>query len=78
MLLDWHREQRRSRGERSRRRDTELLQLLASGRSVSEIAARLGVAPKTVRNRASMLYGRLGVRSRADAVRIAEERGLLD
>jgi len=38
----------------------------------------MGIAPKTVRNRSSLLYRRLGVRSRAQAVRIAEERGLLD
>ncbi len=36
------------------------------------------VSPKTVRNRSSLLYRRLGVRSRAQAVRVAEERGLLD
>jgi len=63
---------------RSRRRDLELLRLLASGRSTAEIAASMGIAPKTVRNRSSLLYRRLGVRSRAQAVRIAEERGLLD
>jgi len=78
LLLDWHRHRRRSRPERSRRRDLELLRLLASGRSTAEIAASMGIAPKTVRNRSSLLYRRLGVRSRAQAVRIAEERGLLD
>jgi DNA-binding NarL/FixJ family response regulator len=78
VLLDWHRAQRRSRSERSRQRDRDLLALLASGRSTEEIAQRLGIAPKTVRNRTSLLYRRLGVRSRAQAASAAEELGVLD
>jgi DNA-binding NarL/FixJ family response regulator len=78
LLLDWHRHQQRSRPERSRRRDLELLRLLASGRTTGEIATAMGISPKTVRNRSSLLYRRLGVRSRAQAVQVAEERGLLD
>jgi DNA-binding NarL/FixJ family response regulator len=78
MLLDWHRMQRRSQGERARARDRDLLGLLASGRTTEEIAERLGIAPKTVRNRTSLLYRKLGVRSRTQAAIAAEERGLLD
>ena len=78
VLLDWHRAKRRSQGERSRARDRDLLTLLAAGRTTDEIAERLGIAPKTVRNRTSLLYRRLGVRSRAQAAIVAEERGLLD
>jgi DNA-binding NarL/FixJ family response regulator len=77
-LLDWHRAERRTRSERSRARDRDLLELLARGRTTGEIAERLGIAPKTVRNRTSLLYRRLGVRSRAQAALVAEERGLLD
>lgn len=78
MLLDWHRARRRSQSERSRARDRDLLGLLASGRTTEEISDRLGIAPKTVRNRSSLLYRRLGVRSRTQAAIAAEERGLLD
>jgi DNA-binding NarL/FixJ family response regulator len=78
LLLDWHRAQRRPRGEQARERDRDLLGLLAAGASTAAIAARLGIAPKTVRNRASLLYRRLGVHSRAEAATAAEERGLLD
>jgi DNA-binding NarL/FixJ family response regulator len=78
LLLDWHRARRLPREEQARRRDRDLLGLLAAGASTRTIAARMGVAPKTVRNRASLLYRRLGVRSRAEAARLAEERGLLD
>jgi DNA-binding NarL/FixJ family response regulator len=58
--------------------DRDLLRLLAGGRPVAEIADLLGITPKTVRNRSSLLYRRLGVRSRAQAVAVAERRGLLD
>ena len=78
LLLDWHREQRRPREERAQARDRDLLGLLAAGADATAIADRLGIAPKTVRNRSSLLYRRLGVRSRAEAAQVAEERGLLD
>ena len=79
LLVDWLAAQERARGAQARgSRDEDLLRLLAEGRSTADIAERLGIAPKTVRNRTSQLYKRLGVRSRAGAVRLAEERGLLD
>jgi DNA-binding NarL/FixJ family response regulator len=78
VLVDWLAGQERARGLPARRRDDDLLRLLAEGRSTHDIADRLGVAPKTVRNRVSQLYRRLGVHSRAAAVRLAEEQGLLD
>jgi DNA-binding NarL/FixJ family response regulator len=78
LLLDWHRAEHLPRDERARRRDRDLLGLLAAGASTTAIADRLGIAPKTVRNRASLLYRRLGVRSRGEAAQLAEERGLLD
>ena len=79
LLVDWlaHKE-RAPTAQSTRERDATLLRMLAEGRTTSEIATALGIAPKTVRNRASMLYRRLGVRSRAAAVRLAEERGMLD
>jgi DNA-binding NarL/FixJ family response regulator len=58
--------------------DVDLLRLLAEGRSTDDIASSLGIAPKTVRNRLTKLYRRLGVHSRSAAVRLAEERGMLD
>lgn len=76
-LLDWQRSERR-RPKSTANAELRLLALLAGGRTTAEIAAALGVAPKTVRNRSSLLYRRLGARSRAEAVRAAEARGLLD
>jgi DNA-binding NarL/FixJ family response regulator len=78
LLVDWLAERRSAEGRRKRDRDRDLLRLLAEGRSTSEIAEWMQLAPKTVRNRVSTLYKRLGVHSRAAAVRLAEERGLLD
>jgi DNA-binding NarL/FixJ family response regulator len=79
VLVDWLAHQERAHGGESRRgSEDKLLRLLAEGRSTAEIAERLGVAPKTVRNRASKLYRRLGVHSRAGAVKVAEQRGLLE
>jgi len=73
MLLAVHRAQRTQPDA-----DRDLLRLLAGGRRTDEIATLLGIAPKTVRNRSSLLYRRLGVRSRAQAIEVAERRGLLD
>jgi DNA-binding NarL/FixJ family response regulator len=79
LLVDWLAQRERTPVSRAARaRDEQLLRLLAEGRSTADIAGHLGIAPKTVRNRSSDLYHRLGVRSRAAAVRLAEERGLLD
>ncbi len=49
-------------------RETELLRLVSHGLDNTEIAQRLYLSPKTVRNRLSELYAKLGVRSRAEAV----------
>ena len=79
LLVDWLAQQERMRrGRPGSDQDDVLLRLLAEGRTTADIAELLGVAPKTVRNRSSMLYRRLGVRNRAAAVRLAEQRGLLD
>lgn len=56
-------------------RDRELLSLLAAGLPTAVIASRLHVTPKTVRNRLSELFGRLGVTSRAEAIVIARDAG---
>jgi two-component system response regulator DesR len=77
LLLDWQRRERR-RPRTAVEAERALLTLLAGGHTTAEIAGALGVAPKTVRNRSSLLYRRLGVRSRSQAVRVAEARGLLD
>ena len=55
-------------------RERETLALLADGLSNSEIAERLGISEKTVRNHLSHLFDKLGVWSRAQAIVFARDR----
>jgi DNA-binding NarL/FixJ family response regulator len=57
------------------RRERETLTLLADGLSNAEIAERLGISEKTVRNHLSHLFDKLGVWSRAQAIVFARDRG---
>lgn len=55
-------------------RERVALRLLCEGRSNAEIAWALGIAEKTVRNHVSNLYRKLGVRSRAQAIVLAQRQ----
>ena len=57
-------------------RERELAALVGQGLDNAQIAARLGLADKTVRNALSALYAKLGVEGRARAVLRARELGL--
>lgn len=50
--------------------------LVAEGLRNAEIAERLFLSPHTVKDHASALYRKLGVRNRAEAVQRAERLGL--
>ncbi len=56
-------------------REREILSLLTEGLSNADIAARLGISDKTVRNQLSKLFDKLGVWTRAQAIVFARERG---
>jgi DNA-binding NarL/FixJ family response regulator len=58
-------------------REVEVLRLMAGGYSNREIAEALGTAEGTVKNHASSILAKLGVRDRTRAVLTALERGLL-
>jgi len=62
--------------ERLSGRERDVLALMAQGLPSAAIAARLGTAPKTVSNHASAILAKLGVATRAEAVRVATEAGL--
>lgn len=57
-------------------RDLEILTLLVQGLPTSQIAARLYLAPKTVRNRISEMLTKLGVASRDEAIALGRAKGL--
>jgi DNA-binding NarL/FixJ family response regulator len=56
-------------------RERQVLALMSDGLSNTDIAERLSISEKTVRNHASNLFDKLGVWSRAQAIVFARERG---
>ena len=57
-------------------REREVLDLIARGLSNDEIAARLFISARTVRNHITHLFGKLGVKRRAEAIVRAREAGI--
>jgi len=58
-------------------RETEVIALLTQGKSNAEIAQKLSVSTATVRSHVHHLLRKLGVGSRAQAVAVAYETGLM-
>ena len=58
-------------------REREVLALLADGLGNKQIAARLGISTNTVKTHLELLFEKLGVSSRAEAVATGVRRGLL-
>ncbi|VVN29791.1 helix-turn-helix transcriptional regulator [Pseudomonas fluorescens] len=57
-------------------RERDVLSLICEGLADKEIAARLKLAPNTVRNHVAAVYLKLDVHSRSEAIVWARERGL--
>lgn len=57
-------------------REFDVLRAIADGESVKQIAARLGISPKTVSTYRARLLEKLGVRTNAELVRYVLEHGL--
>jgi NarL family two-component system response regulator YdfI len=58
-------------------REKEVLIGVARGERSKEIAARLGITERTVKAHLASIYNKLGVDSRAAAIAVASQRGLL-
>jgi pimeloyl-ACP methyl ester carboxylesterase/DNA-binding CsgD family transcriptional regulator len=59
-------------------REREVLALIADGLNNTDIATRLNISEKTVRNHTSNLFDKLGVWSRAQAIVFARDHGFRD
>lgn len=59
-------------------RQQQVLEYLSQGKTVSQIASRLGISPRTVETHVATLYRRLGVNTRVQAVSQAARLGLVD
>ena len=58
-------------------REMEVLGLLPGGHSNKAIAVQLGLSENTVKSHISHIFSKLGVQTRAEAVSVAMQRGLL-
>ncbi|MGD0751949.1 MAG: response regulator transcription factor [Anaerolineales bacterium] len=58
-------------------RELEVLRGVAQGERSKEIAMRLGITERTVKAHLASIYNRLGVDSRAAAIAVAAQRGIL-
>jgi DNA-binding NarL/FixJ family response regulator len=59
-------------------REIEILKLVASGQPNKQIARRLQISDKTVRNHVSHMYEKLGIYDRSQAVLYAVRKGLIE
>ncbi len=58
-------------------RELTTLQLMADGKANKEIANELHISDRTVKTHVGHLFGKLGVTSRTEAVKVAARRGLV-
>jgi DNA-binding NarL/FixJ family response regulator len=58
-------------------REVEVLRLVATGLTNAEVAEKLFLSSRTVEWYLSAIYRKVGLHSRAEAVRFAAEHGLL-
>lgn len=59
-------------------RERQILQMLADNCTPAEVAERLFISPKTVRNHLTKVYDKLGVGSRSAAIVVGLQHGLIE
>ena len=67
----------RRRSDELAPREEVVLQLIADGFAPNEVAERLYISPRTVKNHLASAYSKLGARDRTDAVLRAVRRGII-
>ncbi len=77
MLLAEERQVSNGEAEPLTARELEVLRLVVQGVRNGEIGQRLSISIKTVETHLTSIYGKLGVQSRAEAIALAQKRGLL-
>ncbi len=80
-LLEFHKQKSQESSDESpglTGRQREVLQLLAEGHSVKEIASILGISSKTVEFHKYSMMENLGLKTSADLVRYAVKHGIVD
>jgi DNA-binding NarL/FixJ family response regulator len=65
------------RGDELSERELEVLRLLVAGASNKAIAAQLNLSENTIKTHISRIFAKLDVQSRAEAVAVALQRGLV-
>jgi two-component system response regulator DesR len=58
-------------------RERDVLRVASSGATIADVARTLSLSQGTVRNHLSSAIGKTGARTRAEAARVAEDRGWL-
>jgi two-component system, NarL family, response regulator LiaR len=82
-ILDRLRQSRRARSEAEQvlgqlsSREIQILQALSEAKSTSEVAASLFISPLTVQSHVKSILGKLGVRSKLEAVMMALRHGVI-
>lgn len=59
-------------------RELEVLEAVARGERSKEVASRLGISERTVKAHLASIYNKLGVDSRAAAIAVAAQKGLIN
>jgi len=59
-------------------REVQVLQMIAAGRKVSDIARELNLDVKTISTYRSRILTKMGMQSNAELIRYALEHGLVD
>ena len=59
-------------------RELEVLKAVARGERSKEVASHLGISERTVKAHLASIYNKLGVDSRAAAIAVAAQRGMLN